>query len=362
MIDIRNRISKVMRGSAASRILLINSGTNQDSNFLYMTGFTSGVFEGSALIIEKGYETLLTSKLEEGIALEQKPKHMDVIAVKSREEMRSRLSSLLKGKTVGINGNYLPYSTYISIKRIAKPRNIIDTSKSFNIARSVKEPYELQLMKKANHIIKKVLSEMPKFFKVGITEKQLAAHVEYLIREYNGDGSSFPPIVAFGKNAALPHHMPDGTKLTENSIVLLDCGAKFENYSSDVTRTYVFRPDKKSEKYKRIMEIYGIVENAQRIALDSIRSGVQGSVPHAKAEEYIDSAYDGRYEGKFIHSLGHPIGIDVHDVGTSLSINEERELKPGMVVSDEPGIYVRGFGGVRIEDDVIVTANEAKMM
>ena len=137
---------------------------------------------------------------------------------------------------------------------------------------------------------------------MGMTEKELAARLDYLMMERGADGLAFGTIVSFGKNAALPHHMPDSTRLKPNSFVLMDFGAKYRNYCADVTRTLIFKPDRKSKDYKRMAEMYGVVKKAQNIALKTIKPGVDASIPHIEAEKHIDEAAHGRYKGKFIQS------------------------------------------------------------
>ncbi len=193
-----------------------------------------------------------------------------------------------------------------------------------------------------------------------MTEKEIAGRLEYLMMQKGADGTSFSSIVSFNENAALPHHMPSNKRLTPNSIVLIDMGARYKNYCSDITRTFMFRPDKSSSRYKRFAEMYGIVEGAQKLAASMIKEGIMGQKVHNAAADHINMAENGRYRGRFIHSLGHAIGIDVHDAGPGLYGNEK--LKAGMVVSNEPGIYVVGFGGVRIEDDVIVKKDGATVL
>ncbi|MGC8687175.1 MAG: M24 family metallopeptidase [Candidatus Micrarchaeia archaeon] len=349
-----DRISRVFANVSADTLIIFNTGT-VDSNFLYFTGFTSGVFEDTLLIVKKQNASVLANELEYYTAMSQKRKGLEVIKVLNRKDIEAHMSKSIRGKTIGINGSFMPFS-YAKALRKYKPKRIIDASEGLLRARLVKDSEEIRTMKKAVEIAKKAFKEIPKYFKEGITEKQLASTFNYLMGMNGADGQSFPTIVSFGPNSAMPHHMPDDTKLEKNSIVLIDAGAKYKNYCSDLTRSFIFKPDKSSKKYTKIVEMYSIVKEAQRRALLSIKPGADASAPHIAAEEFINSAAEGKYKGTFIHSVGHSIGIDVHD-GFGLSKGQHFKLQPGMVFSDEPGIYVEGFGGIRIEDDVLVTKN-----
>ena len=200
--------------------------------------------------------------------------------------------------------------------------------------------------------------------KVGVSEKQVAAEFDSLILKFGADGTSFPSIVCFGRNAALPHHSPDHTRLKYGDFVLIDVGVKLDNYCSDVTRTIIFGTEKgRIKDYDRKAEILKTVKDAQSMAIKSIREGQIGEKPHLIAEKHINSVGGGRYKGMFIHSLGHSIGIEVHDgSGRFLSPGSKLVLKQGMVTSVEPGIYIPGFGGARFEDDIVVKKNGAMIL
>ncbi len=359
--SVSSKLQKIFKHTKADALLLYNSKT-QDSNFTYLTGFTSGIFENTFMIATRKKLILLSNKLEYGIAQRERPKEMTVVKVKAFSDLTREFKRYLYGKEVGINEKFLPYSHYRAIKKHAKPKRILDASEGLASARGVKDESELQKMKKANMITKKMLKQMPKFFKEGMTEKELAANVEYIMRRLGAQGPSFPTIVCFAANSALPHHMPENAKLRKNSFVLIDCGARYDNYCADVTRTFIFKPEKRSGKYKKMVEIYNTVKEAQHIGISSVKAGVTGKTVHNKVSRFIDTAKSGKYKGKFIHSLGHPIGIEVHDVGVGLNQIEDRKLQENMVVSVEPGIYIPGFGGVRIEDGVLVTKKGAKVL
>ncbi|MEM3841150.1 MAG: Xaa-Pro peptidase family protein [Candidatus Micrarchaeaceae archaeon] len=359
---LRKRLKSLFRGSDLDVIVLMNTSI-KDSNFTYMTDFSSGVFEDTILLLFKDSEMLLVNKLEREIALENAPKIMNVKSVGSIKEMSAELRSALHNKAVGFNAKFLPYSYYKAIRKLGNPKKMVDVSKKFSEIRTVKDGYEISRIKKANTIAKRAFDQIQEVFSEGITERKLAAKFNSFMLDSGASSPSFDTIVCFGKNSALPHHSPDNTKLRANSIILIDAGAKWGNYCSDLTRTYFFRPDKSSKVFKNFEEMYETVSTAQSEALKIIRPGIPALKAHVVAEKIINSAYNGKYAGKFIHSLGHSIGIDVHDESKfSLSPSCNYKLAKNMVFSDEPGIYVVGTGGVRLEEDVLVTSSGAKII
>lgn len=361
MHSVAERIRKVFKNTKADVIFLVNT-KEQDSNFVYLTGFTSGVFEGTSLIVTRNKLILPVTALEYEIAMQQRPKEMKVVKIDRMDQIYSLMKKYLKSKVVGVNESYIPYRSYQRVKKIAQPKRMINVSDAFAVARSIKDKSELANIKIANRIAKKALEQTKRELKVGMSEREVAGRIDFLMVKYGASKPSFDSIVAFNSNAALPHHSPDGTKLKPNSIVLMDIGAKYNNYCSDITRTFMFKEDKKSEKYRRLIEMHGIVSDAKRIAFEMIKEGMECSKVHEAAADHINKAANGRYKGTFIHSLGHALGLEVHDLGPGLSSMSKEKLKANMVVTDEPGIYIVGFGGVRIEDDVIVNKDGATML
>ena len=362
MKSVANRIKRVFQNAKAD-VLVIGLAFAMDSNFLYMTDLPVDTMEGAFLIIKRKGMTLLVNQLDYEIAEQNRPREMKVVKIGSSKQLVSELKKHLEGRRVGINGRYLPQNYFRFLKKYSKAKEILDQSDAFAIARTIKDNSEIAKIKKANLIVKGALREIPERFRQGMTERQLAAEFDCLVRIKGGLSiPGFASIVSFDKNAALPHHMPDDTKLKPNSIVLLDVGVSYKNYCSDVTRTFIFKPDRKSAKHAKMIEIYGIVKGAQQEALKAIKPGASAASIHNIAADYINKAAGGKYKGTFIHSLGHSLGIDVHDGGIGFSPGYRQKLKAGMVITDEPGIYVVGFGGVRIEDDVLVTKTGAKIL
>ena len=246
-----------------------------------------------------------------------------------------------KIKRLGIEEDNLTVSEHRILKKHFK------NLKHFNVSnlRSVKNDDELDKIKRACQMGDLAFKFILKRIKVGVTEKQIAYELEKFIKE-KGAEFSFPPIIAFGKNSSVPHHQTGDTKLNYGDIILLDLGTKVENYCSDITRTVFL--GKPSEKQK---EIYKVVFEAQQKAVEFLNAKIKlqksiiASEVDKVAREYIKS----KNFPDIPHSLGHGIGLEVHEQ-PHLSPKSKEGLKEGMVFSIEPGIYIEGFGGVRIED------------
>ncbi|MGC9205263.1 MAG: M24 family metallopeptidase, partial [Candidatus Micrarchaeia archaeon] len=241
-----------------------------------------------------------------------------------------------------------------------KPRAMVDVSKAFEEARLLKDDEEVQSIRKAISITKLAIMQAQKYLREGITELTFAAQIEYIMKSLGATGLAFDTIVAFGKNAALPHHMPDETKLKSGDFVLIDTGAKYKNYCADISRTIIF-DEKKARNAKRMEEMLKVVKDAQLMAIKAIKPGISGAKVSKMVTSYINSYANGRYKGKFIHALGHSVGIEVHDA-TIFSKKPSVKIKDRMVLAIEPGIYINGFGGVRIEDDILVTKDGAVVL
>lgn len=353
---LKERINKVFSSAKSlNKILLVNTNS-QDPNFVYLTDFSGGLFEGSYLLVTRTGITLFTSPLEYHTAKEQEIKGMRIVNMDSKEKFRL-LTNAVKGAVIGVNERFIPYSAYRNIKKRLKPKRIVDISAAFSKAREVKDAEEIRRIRAGARITKNAIHQVQKKLKVGITEKELSAEFDNLMLKLGSDRPSFNTIVAFGRNAALPHHMPDSTRLKYGDFVLIDAGAMVKNYASDITRTIIFGYNKsKIKDYKKKMMILNTVSKAQKKAIEAIRQGANGGGIHMIAQNIIERADGGKYKGTFIHSLGHSVGIEVHDgYGRFLSPNSDLTLKEGMVTSVEPGIYLPGFGGVRFEDDILVT-------
>jgi Xaa-Pro aminopeptidase len=210
---------------------------------------------------------------------------------------------------------------------------------------SVKEDGEIEDLQKAAEITDKAFIELLNEIKPGISERQVSARLSYIMKSLGSEGDSFDTIVASGVNGAKPHHKTSEKKLSQGEFVTIDFGAMYNGYHADVTRTFCL--GNADEKQK---SIYHIVLKAQMLALEHIRAGVSGKSVDAVARDLITAEGYGDFFG---HGLGHGLGLEIH-AEPRLSPKYEEKLLLNQVVTVEPGIYIPGWGGVRIEDDVVV--------
>jgi len=223
----------------------------------------------------------------------------------------------------------------------------IDAREQLNRMRSVKSEYEIGLMKESASISIKALDSVE--IAPRMSEVEVANRLEFKMRELGADGSSFPTIVASGMNSFNAHHIPSERRISEGDILLIDFGAKYKGYCSDITRTY-FIGTPPSE----FMERYEAVLNAQMRAMEYMRQGVAFERPDIEARKVLKEAGLLEY---FVHSLGHGVGLEIHE-DIRLLVGRGGLMEEGMTVTDEPGIYIRGWGGIRIEDTVLVSKSK----
>ncbi len=327
-----------------------------DSSFFYVTGFPYGLFEGSFLILQNNESiSLITSALEEPIARTYAQKGLQIYVENDTKALKPRLKKILRGdaKKIGVNSAELSYKSFTQLRSLLGGAKFQDVSSAFDAARLIKDVSEVNLIRKSCDIASKTYRKIPSMLKEGVTESIVAAKMAYEMQRLGGSGVSFETILAFGANSAQPHYSAGETKLRSGQFVLSDYGTKYRRYCSDITRTLVY--GRASKKHRRM---YEVVKNALETATDLCTPENAGDEVHRKVAELINST---EFKGRFIHSTGHSLGLNVHD-GAGLSVRNKNKLQPGMVVTVEPGIYLPGFGGVRIEDDVLITMNKPQVL
>ncbi|MGZ4150779.1 MAG: M24 family metallopeptidase, partial [Actinomycetota bacterium] len=219
--------------------------------------------------------------------------------------------------------------------------------------REVKDDEERERIRRAQAATDAAFERILDRFAVGVTEQQIARELETLMREEGGDGLAFDPIVAFGEHAAEPHHEPGHRTLEEGDVIKLDFGALSDGYHADMTRTIAF-----GSLASELRKIHDVVRGSQQAGIDAIRAGVTGIEVDAACRGVIE---DAGYGDRFVHGTGHGVGLEIHE-GPWLGKERSDVLPAGAVVTVEPGIYVPGLGGVRIEDMVEVTDDGCRVV
>lgn len=335
-------------------------------NVTYLTGFTGdssfylGTSRNSILISD--------SRFEEQIK-EESPAVDAHIRGHNRTTYEAAADVLVKSgvKSVGVEGNRITLGELDALKELAPKITFVPVNGQIEGQRVIKDPSETEKIREAVRVAERAFRMFTATLRESDTEKDLVDAMENYVRRAGARGTSFPPIVAVGERGALPHAPPTSKQLVESSKVLIDWGADLL-YKSDITRTlrspFVTSPTRRN-KYERVglnfEEVYQIVLNAQNAALAEIRPGAKAKDVDAAARKVIASAKlrsksDIKLGDCFTHGLGHGIGLECHEA-PRIRANSEDVLESGMVITIEPGVYIPGWGGVRIEDDVLVTHN-----
>lgn len=217
--------------------------------------------------------------------------------------------------------------------------------------RTIKDKTEITTLRKAAELGSKGFDFLCSFLKEGVTEQEAAIELEIFWKRLGSKALAFDPIIAFGANSSMPHYRAGETKLRPGDIILIDIGVNYQHYHSDMTRVAFFGPPN-----PQLLSIHSIVESAQKAALELCRPGTTIGALDSAARDIIASH---GYGPNFTHSLGHGVGLDIHEFPTIRNASPMNALclQPGMVITIEPGIYLPGIGGVRIEDTVLITDN-----
>lgn len=321
------------------------------SNIAYLSGFTGS--SGFMLLIRKKAYLFTDSRYIER-AKKNLPKEITPIEITKNWQ---NILEKHKIKILGIEESSLTITQFKRYKKIFGKLKYTDISGQIEKKREIKSPAEIKLIEKSQAINEKVFLEIKKIILNSIeqkkypTERDLAWKIKELGHNYGADDVSFDPIVAFAENSAIPHHEPTERKLKKGEIILIDMGMKYKGYCSDMSRmVFTAKPTKKQQ------EIYNLVLKAQVTAIKGIKAGISGKQADKLSREIIEKA---GYGEKYGHAGGHGIGLDIHEI-PSLSKSYTGKLRENSIITVEPGIYLPGEFGVRIEDMVLVTANGNK--
>lgn len=258
-----------------------------------------------------------------------------------------------KYKNVAIESDYLTVQNLERIKSLfpyLSDENFV--SIKAQELRIIKTKDEVDLIQKAVDISLEALEKVKEYLQEGISELEIDHKLNYLMKRLGADKEGFENIVAFAENTAMPHHHPTNKKLKKGDIVKIDFGAQYKGYTADITRTFIFENEENPNVTNpKLREILQIVEEAAQAGRDAVKPGIKASEIDLICRKYIIDKGYGQY---FVHGTGHGIGLDVHEF-PSVSSKSDVVLEQGMCLTVEPGIYIEGLGGARIEDDLLVT-------
>ena len=246
-------------------------------------------------------------------------------------------------ENVGFEENYVTYAKYKEYMYKFKIHNLVETEMLIEKQRAIKDAEEIKYITKACNITDDCFEYLLNYIKIGMTEKQIAGAIERFFRINGADSLAFDTIVASGENSSMPHAVPTNRKIEFGDIITIDMGCKYNGYCSDMTRTiFVGKIDEKIEK------IYNLVLKNQNQTIGEMKEGaVCKNIAKMVVNDFEINGYD------LIHGLGHSLGLEIHEI-PNLGTKSEVILKPNMIITDEPGIYIAGNFGIRIEDTVIV--------
>ncbi len=322
----------------------------EEKNMEYFTGFLGG----STLLVPLEGESVLFVFGVNYEAAKEEAKNAKVELVRSGEDLHGRLADKvgsLKLRRMGFDS--LRASSYLKLKDLLADAELEASEDLVWSLRKVKDETELAFMEKAAELTSRGMKTAFEVVEAGLKERDVATEIEYEMRKSGSDGVAFETIVSSGPRSAFPHGGCGDREMRKGDLVVIDIGAKHQSYAADLTRTLVV-----GEPSARQHEIYETVMKAQTLAVNAIQAGVEAKTVDKVARECIAKA---GYGENFVHSLGHGVGLDIHEP-PSLGPRSKDVLASGNVVTVEPGIYIPKFGGVRIEDTVVVLEGKANKL
>jgi Xaa-Pro aminopeptidase len=344
----RERLLKSLKDTEADALLVTS-----ETNVRYLTGFTGDSTylllspKTTRLISDSRYETQLDEECPgvPTVIRTQKTKMVDSVADVLKKEKPGR---------VGFEKEHVPFAFWEQLRDAAKTIELKPLSGTVETLRAVKDAGEIAEIREAIRLAERAFQVAVAGLTPDMTELEISHELERNIRRFGGQGLSFEAIVAAGDRAALPHYRPIRNRIGDAGLLLIDWGARGAGgYISDLTRTFATaKPSAKLEK------IHRIVDQARQAGIAAVRPGAKATDVDAAARNVIENAGFGKHFG---HGLGHGIGLQVHESIRLSSISED-VLKTGMVFTIEPGIYLEGWGGVRIEDNVLVTKDGCEVL
>ena len=320
---------------------------SKNANLRYFSGFTG---DSTVLIITRKKNILVTDGRYIEQAKRESPKFE---LVEQTEGLWKKVSEVLNEVgllSIGFEGNALTVNEFEKLKELMPKLKL--TPITLDELRQVKDETEIAKIEVACEIADKAFDEIVKFIRPGLREIDVAAELEYIMRKLGAQKAAFDTIVASGLRGCLPHGIATDKIIKNGEFVTMDFGAIYDGYNSDITRTvFVGRADNQQRK------LYNAVLSAQYLGLKTIKPGISGKDVDATVRAALEKDGFAQY---FTHGLGHGVGIEIHEEPRLSKHSTCEALKANMIVTDEPGVYIPNFGGIRIEDTVLITENIAK--
>jgi Xaa-Pro aminopeptidase len=353
------RLRKTLRDQGLDVLLVTNP-----ENRRYLSGFTghdSGADSAGALIVSAEGVVLIT----DGRTLEQAKQECPGVTLVKREGEFAPVAAevLLESgaSKVGFEATHLTVAIRDDLEAALREKGgagtsvtLVPTRKIVEVQRVVKDADELAAIEHAVAITDETFTHLCGYLRPGLTEKEIAREIERFMVERGADGLAFDSIVASGPNAALPHATPTDRQIQLGEPITIDMGARYHGYCSDFTRTVCL-----GEPGPEAQAIYDAVLRAQQACEAEVGPGMTGKAADAAAREVLEAS---GYGEQFLHGTGHGLGLEIHENPRLSKFATDQTLEPGMVITIEPGVYVAGWGGVRIEDTAVVTENGIRVL
>lgn len=326
---------------------------SSESNVTYLSGFTG---DSSYLVVSPNGCIFFT----DGRYTEQAEKecHKDIEVIKWLDNKRCDAKSYkyavkaLKIKRLAFEGSQMPYSTYKSLSDELNEVELVSLNDIIEEIRMIKDREEIEALKIACKISDKALKLTIPYIRPGITEMELIARLEYNLKSNGAQGLSFDTMILSGPKTSLLHGKPDNKKLEDGDYVLFDFGALYNGYHADMSRTFILGNANDNQK-----ELYNIIEKAEMEGIKALKPGISCQLPDQKVREVIPEKYINYY----YPGLGHGVGLDIHE-NPRLSQDSKFKTEKNMTLTVEPGIYIPGWGGLRIEDTILITEDSYEIL
>jgi len=317
---------------------------------IWLTGFTG---EDGLVLVTANKVVLLTDGRFSEAADRQAPYARKVLRKQRTAEVNAREIAKFKLNRIGFDPTQLSVADHTELRKRLRPTKLVPAGGIIGQMRACKNDSEVRAVQLAIDVAQTAFQRLREWLRFGKTEREIAARLEYEMKSLGAQGPSFPTIVACGANSSLPHYEVGDGVFTENTVLLIDWGAQVGWYCSDLTRM-IWPP----QPPKELADIHRVVQAAHDEAIAAARAGMTAHELDRVARRVI---VDAGYGKQFNHATGHGLGLAVHEA-PRVGAGTRTELKPGMIITVEPGIYLPGIGGVRIEDDILITQDGHRVL